>query len=454
MKVKKSREYVQDDGSKVSFTFDREDGKIIGITKNGEPLNPNTSEFENFSQSDDAVAAYNVAKYTSNKRAYVDSVESKSSDELNSYYINENKKETNEDKEISNTSETNVAPDNFGIGNPLTGYNNAKKGKAVQSTVFAYPLDIDPQQDHLKIKKYKYQRTSVQAGRPATTQTTKGKEIKKDTKRGTRGTGKYEDDITTNSAGDSVLGMEQLGSVILPMPKVVDTNGAEWGESKINILGLAAIGAGATKLGQIGISKEERERLRELGKELKGKKGKSSSFKDILGAIGAGTFSQAASTALGQQISTNEFLARAGGRVLNPNAELLFQGPVLRDFNFDFLMIARSREEGDEIRRIIRWFKTGMAPRFNNATFLETPDVFSLEYKRGQGPMDLLDTVNRFNPGGLALRTIAVDYAPNGYWSAYQDSQPVAVRMSLNFAELRPIFASDQEMTPASSVGY
>ena len=32
MKVKKSREYTQDDGSKVSYTFDRADGKIIGIT--------------------------------------------------------------------------------------------------------------------------------------------------------------------------------------------------------------------------------------------------------------------------------------------------------------------------------------------------------------------------------------------------------------------------------------
>ena len=31
-----------------------------------------------------------------------------------------------------------------------------------------------------------------------------------------------------------------------------------------------------------------------------------------------------------------------------------------------------------------------------------------------------LNTVNRFNPGGLALTTINVDYAPNGYWSAYQ----------------------------------
>ena len=451
MKVKKSREYEQDDGSKVSYTFDRDDGKIIGITKNGESLNPNTSEFANFSQSADALAAYNVAKFGNAKKSYTkDQPASKTAAELNSYHNQQNKKETNEDKDISTTSPSEsslAAANNYGMGSPFTGYQD-KKGKKVYANVFAYPLDIDPQQDHLKIKKYKYQRTGVGGGKPAITQTTKGKPIKNNRSR----TIGYEDDITTNSAGDSVLGMEQLGTVILPMPKVVDTNGAEWGESKINILGLAAIGT-FSKLGQLGVSKEEQERLKGLGKELKGK-GRTSSFKDVLGAIGGATFSQAASTAVGQQISTNEFLARASGRVLNPNAELLFQGPVLRDFNFDFLMIARSREEGDEIRRIIRWFKTGMAPRFNNETFLETPDVFSLEYKRGQGPMDILDTVNRFNPGGLALRTIAVDYAPNGYWSAYQDSQPVAVRMSLNFAELRPIFASDQEKTPAGSVGY
>ena len=52
------------------------------------------------------------------------------------------------------------------------------------------------------------------------------------------------------------------------------------------------------------------------------------------------------------------------------------------------------------------------------------------------------------------MRTIAVDYAPNGYWSAYQDSQPVAIKMSLNFAELRPIYQEDQFETPEDSVGY
>ena len=65
-----------------------------------------------------------------------------------------------------------------------------------------------------------------------------------------------------------------------------------------------------------------------------------------------------------------------------------------------------------------------------------------------------MKTVNRFNPGGLALTTMNVDYAPNGYWSAYQDSQPVQLTMELNFTELRPIYQQDQDITPEDSVGY
>ena len=114
-------------------------------------------------------------------------------------------------------------------------------------------------------------------------------------------------------------------------------------------------------------------------------------------------------------------------------------------------MIARSREEGDEIRKIIRFLKVGMAPRYQNQVFLRTPKIFKLEYKRGTRH---LNTVNRFNPSGLALRTLAVDYAPNGYWSAYRDSQPVSVRISVNFAELRPIYQQDQEKTDIDSVGF
>ena len=168
-------------------------------------------------------------------------------------------------------------------------------------------------------------------------------------------------------------------------------------------------------------------------------------------AIGAQELSKLA----GINLSADEFLARATGEILNPNAELLFQGPVLRDFGFKFLMIARSSEEAAMIRNIIRFFKVGAAPRFlDGPALLGTPNVFQLEYRAGN---KTLNTVNRFNE--MALRTITVDYAPDGFWSAYQDSHPVAIVMSLQFSELRPLYSKDHESmvdggSLEGSVGY
>ena len=133
---------------------------------------------------------------------------------------------------------------------------------------------------------------------------------------------------------------------------------------------------------------------------------------------------------------------------------MLFQ-TALRDFTFKYRMIARNPDEGQMIRNIIRFLKLGMAPKFRSSTYLKSPDVFSLEYRRGKLDSEgILDTVNRFSPGGLALTSINTDYAPNSYWSAYQDSQPVEITMDLNFVELRPIYYNDQALSPTSSVGY
>ena len=460
MTVAKSKKYrlnskgEEGTGSLYSFSFDK-NNNLIGINqgagRNGQyretPLDPSSNLFTTLANSESALEAMNVNKFKG--KTTQTAMQIASAEELTQHYNNKDKKRTNEDIDVK----TNKDPIQSASVATTDG-TNFKPEPYVG--ILSYPLDIDPQQDHLKITKYKYTRTSVQGSRPARTKTEiiKTKKERKQTKQQLRKFGKryttVETEVQSSVAGDSVKGKERLGSVILPMPKVVDTNGCEWGESKLNIFGLAAVSAGQ-ELGKLGVSKETQEEIAAIQKNTK--KDKTSGLKDLAGVTGAAAFSQGAALA-GIDIDQNAFLARTGGRVLNPNAELLFAGPVLRDFNFDFLMIARSRAEGEEIRKIIRWFKLGMAPRFNSSTFLTTPDIFQLEYKRGQGPQDQLDTVNRFSPGGLALRTIGVDYAPSGYWSAYQDSQPVALKVTLNFAELRPIYQSDQELTPATSVGY
>ena len=60
--------------------------------------------------------------------------------------------------------------------------------------------------------------------------------------------------------GDSMKGSKYFGTVFLPMPKVVDTNGAEWGKSELNILGLAAASLGEG-LGKLGLDQESQAEL-------------------------------------------------------------------------------------------------------------------------------------------------------------------------------------------------
>ena len=443
MAIRKSRNYTQDDGSKVSFDFDG--GKLVGMKKDGTSLNPESVEFVNLANTDDALRAYNVSKYSSNKRSYEDSISISSKEERDNYYTTENKKETNESfiEQEDVTRDRNIATQ------------NASPKTSSRSEVMSYPFDLNPKQDHFKIMRYNYIRPDINQSKGP------GQEIASVTGAQPNKSKDYGNNQTPdriiNRAGDSVVGSELKGSVLLPMPKATDVNGAEWGKSELTISGIAALGAAnmvagrlANDDGQAMAEKEAREALNaERGRNVEGSAGT-----EFARALGVQMTSKLAGVAFGTQLDADTFLARTGGKVLNPNAEMLFQGPVIRDFAFSFIMIARSQEEGQRIRKIIRFLKLGMAPKFRSTTFLKSPDIFTLHYKNGQGENDYLKTVNQFNPGGLALTTMNVDYAPFGYWSAYRDSQPVSVKMDLNFTELRPLYEADQLETPEDSVGY
>ena len=472
----------------ISYEFDSL-GKIIGIFDHSDPtnptvINPESNRFKNLAISDDALTAFNFNRYGGNKDSYQNTTEIPSQEELDDFYdkeVKDNKERLKESQypNIANgLSNSSIAP------GPSSAYASYKRKKTGNTDLFTYPLDIDPKQDHLKISKYEYARNN-----PDTDPGAQGSQpinVKEVTTRVNLGEQLYnffrkEEDrvkpveLQRIEEGGSMLGNQLKGSVMLPMPKVVDTNGCEWGESELNVFGLTAVQAadqGMNFLGnQIGgrltgnkridkvqgldIEQEDKRAIEAITSRAQRGGNLAKRFGNMTSALSQAVVAENAARITGQTVSQDQFLARTSGRVLNPNAELLFQGPVLRDFNFDFLMIARSEKEGKEIRKIIRWFKSGMAPKFNGATFLETPDIFTLEYRNGTRPGDVLKTVNRFSPGGLALRTIAVDYAPSGYWSAYQDSQPVAIKMSLNFAELRPIYAQDQNQDGTiDTVGY
>jgi len=443
--MSKSRRYTipgQTSGSKYVFTFN-DKGEVEGVKKQsqlGRPflsVDPNSTEFEKVTSTSQALNAYNVNNHKGRKDNYETEIKIASNEQKNNKHATEKKKEDNENKEIDETGEK--------INGVTTASATTTENKI--PILFRYPYDIDINQDHLKIVQYEYKRNAKREFNNSSPDKY-GTVISDKTKP----YGKYN------------------GSVLLPMPKVSDSNGAEWGKSDLNVFGIAAGGLASDVLNDLDQGKPlGNNALDSLSSKIFGNEALDAEDQDTgffnrireniakgqenLGntataglAIGAQELSKLA----GINLSADEFLARATGEILNPNAELLFQGPVLRDFGFKFLMIARSSEEAKMIRNIIRFFKVGAAPRFlNGPALLGTPNVFQLEYRAGD---KTLNTVNRFNE--MALRTITVDYAPDGFWSAYQDSHPVAVVMSLQFSELRPIYREDHKKTGDSSVGY
>ena len=418
-----SNRYSGLDGLGVSefvFYFEGfdENTELVRIDKDGKVLAPSDKDWEKAKDSDEALQAYNIARY--GRTTGQTSIDVADDDILNARYLvafgNESNVETG--PRLTGTSDR-----NFYNGGPQAFRPPSEVTLVYQtpaSEALAYPFNIDLGQDHLQINKFEYTRDAATGG------------------------------ANLSKPGDRISRNENYkGTVILPMPKVSDSNGAEWGESDLNVFGVGAVetlsqfGRLSDKLVGAGFNLEEIKKsitsfaqgvpLPTAG-DLRGSAG-------VGGALGGSALLKTA----GITVEPDALLARATGKIINPNAELLFQGPVLRDFGFQYLMVARSKEEGDQIRRIIRFFKEGAAPKYRNQALLATPDIFSLEYQTPGNP----GILNRFHD--MALRTITVDYAPDGFWSAYEDSQPVAVRMSLQFTELKPVYDSDYQIGPVAN---
>lgn len=244
-----------------------------------------------------------------------------------------------------------------------------------------------------------------------------------------------------------------LGQVRLPMPnKLSDSNQVSWGSDVMNNLsammtattmanprftGTAAlIGSilGAGDIAALGAI------LSKSGINLDGLSGANKA--QVSAALGSKILSKA-----GIEIAPETILARGFGVIPNSNMELLFNAPTLREFQFSWRMSPRSRKEAEEIRRIIRFFKQGMAAKKltgqagDASVFLGTPNIFKLQYKTVGGK--IIKGVNRIKP--CAIVGTNVDYSPEGNWSAYDGGQPSSMILSIQAKELEPIFDTDYQ---------
>ena len=228
---------------------------------------------------------------------------------------------------------------------------------------------------------------------------------------------------------------KSIGTVILPIPGgIQDQQQVSWSSDNMDAAAMALAGAALA-----GITEGGGGFVDAVGDSITQITKSSGEVKKGLAAAIAGSASGA-----------SKLLTRTTGAVMNPNMELLFNGPSLRSFNFSFLLAPRDRNEAMTVIKIIRFFKQGMSPiRSKSRLFLRSPHTFRLAYKHRAGTKDKGKDhpfLNKFKE--CALNGFTVNYTPNGNYSTYEDGVMTAYQMTMGFQELTPIYNDDYGNDP------
>lgn len=221
-------------------------------------------------------------------------------------------------------------------------------------------------------------------------------------------------------------------TIQLPMqPSLTESNSTSWNQDTMNEIQRQA-GMGASEM---------------IGAMAQGNAGQTGkAFTDMMGKIATDLADEKnmpgmqgffASQAVGANI-----MGRTTGQVINPNLELLFQGPTLRTFSFNFPLTPRDETEANICRDIIQTMKKDMAPvKEDPALFLKPPCLWQLDYLYngdGQHPF-----MNKFKP--CALTSFNVDYTPGGSYMTYDGGSMTAYNIQMSFNEIDPVYRGDYE---------
>lgn len=216
---------------------------------------------------------------------------------------------------------------------------------------------------------------------------------------------------------------------------ITDQNSVTWGAGELNELQKNLVNK------SLGFMREPGKTIDDAVSEAQKTLSDEEQMKS-LGGLGQLYFAE-------QATQVGGLLSRATGSVLNPNLELLFQAPTLRTFQFQFKMSPRNKNEADEVKKIIRTFKRGMAAKKQEGgLFLKAPNVFKIQYLKGS--QTIHQSINLIKV--CALLNFAVDYTPNGSYMTFGDGQNgdeeasmVTYNLSMAFQEIEPIYDVDYD---------
>ena len=230
-----------------------------------------------------------------------------------------------------------------------------------------------------------------------------------------------------------------ISTVLLPMPSnLQDGNSVSYNDSKMNSITGAAIG-GFTSVAKAGSADTVKGAIDGITKSIG-----SAAVESGLGVGNAADLitKKLASEAVGifgANVTLEQIMSRQTGEIFNPNMELLFSGPTLRAFKFQFKMMPRNRDESNQVKSIVRTFKKNMAPKTSGShLFLNTPNIFELRYRQGATEHKFLHKFKQ-----CVLQDLQINYTGEGNYATYDDGTPISMIMDLTFKELEPIYDID-----------
>ena len=258
--------------------------------------------------------------------------------------------------------------------------------------------------------------------------------------------------VSSNSSGNpNPAQLVDDGIILLPMPANI-TDRKEVGYGPDSLDAVSKLGADIVNTGVQGFGKAlataatpgsgglqagaeaANETVQRISSKLVGQE---SLGEQVVASLTA----QAASLIPGVNVTAKQLLTRTRGKILNPNMELLFDGPSLRSFGFQFKMTPRDRTEAGQIKSIIRSLKKNMSPRVDAGgagNFLTTPNVFEIAYRKGGNNHPFLHKFKQ-----CALKDLSINYTGENVYATYDDGTPISTTMTLSFQELVPIYDKD-----------
>ena len=233
----------------------------------------------------------------------------------------------------------------------------------------------------------------------------------------------------------------QIGpTVCLPMtPGISESNSIGWGSDELNPV---QAGLGNVAIGMIDRLGSDPKAVFDIG-----------TFSGLIGQLGniadaPGIKQYVAAYFGGQAVQAN--LVGRSGIVINPNMELLFQGPKLRSFRYSFKFTPRDSLEAKEIRRIIRFFKKTSAPkRPSGSLFLGVPSIYELKYIYNSGTDGTKEHPFLNKLKLCALTSFNINYTPDGSYMTYNPTKDggggsmTSYTVDMQFDELEPIYNED-----------